>query len=222
MRRLCQPLPAILTLIVLLAAQSAIASRAYVTDTFRISLRRGPSIENKILRFLPSTLPVEILETADGWAKVRTIEPEATQITGWVLSRYLIHRLPFEEQTKLLSAENKELKADLSQTQAARTTADSQLETLRISLQKAQKELHSANRNFSRLEKESKGFIALKEEFEAQSREQERLRAENILLQKENRHQWLAIGGGLVFGGLFFGFLFGRREKRRKSGGLYR
>ena len=49
----------------LLLAQTSWAGKAYVTDSFRISLRRGPTIENKILRFVSSGLPVEVLESQE-------------------------------------------------------------------------------------------------------------------------------------------------------------
>ncbi|MCK4728329.1 MAG: hypothetical protein KAT27_05355, partial [Desulfobacterales bacterium] len=59
-----------------LMVQTSWADKAYVTDWFRISLRRGPSIENKILKFLPSGLPVEVLESQEGWNRVRLLEGE--------------------------------------------------------------------------------------------------------------------------------------------------
>ena len=65
----------LITFGVCLMGQTSWAKKAYVTDSFRISLRRGPSIENKILEFLPSGMPVEILESKEGWNLVSPWNP---------------------------------------------------------------------------------------------------------------------------------------------------
>ena len=64
-------------------AQASWAAKAYVTDSFRISLRRGPRIENKILKFLPTGMPVEVLESQEGWSRVHRLEPRQRSIKGW-------------------------------------------------------------------------------------------------------------------------------------------
>lgn len=89
------------------------ATNAYVTDSFRISLRRGPSTENKILTFLSSGHPVEVLEAQEGWSLVRTKDVEQDSIKGWILNRYMITRLPWEAQAKSLMRENTMLKKKL-------------------------------------------------------------------------------------------------------------
>ena len=91
-----------------------LAMDAYVTDSFRISLRRGPSIENKILKFLPSGQPVKILETQEGWSRVQLPEDNEGVLTGWVLRRYLITRLPWEDQTEQLRKENTQLSEEFT------------------------------------------------------------------------------------------------------------
>jgi len=112
MRRFQFIIPAILG--ICLMGQTSWAERAYVTDSFRISLRRGPSIENKILKFLPSGLPVEISESQDGWSRVQLSENGRTYMQGWVLSRYLVTRLPWKVQAESLKKENARLKEKLT------------------------------------------------------------------------------------------------------------
>ena len=97
----------------LLPAQTSWAGKAYVTDSFRISLRRGPSIENKILRFVSSGLPVEVLESQDGWNRVQVQEEDGV-LEGWVLSRYLVMRRPWKDQTESLKNENLRLKQEIA------------------------------------------------------------------------------------------------------------
>ena len=193
----------------------AFAEKAYVTDSFRISLRRGPSIENKILRFIPSAQPVEVLETTDGWSRVRTIEPEETQITGWVLSRYLLQRLPYQNQVERLQQKETELetlKTELSKS-LEETTAER--DRLQASVKTLASERDNIHGNFSKLKEDAADFLELKARFQSQSERLAHLESENVLLANENRQKWMGLGGGLVLSGFFLGFLFGRRERRR-------
>ena len=78
-----------------LMVQKSWAETFYVTDSFRISFRSGPGIENRILKFLHSGAQVEVLETGEEWTRVRLLDPEGGELTGWVLSRYLMNREPW-------------------------------------------------------------------------------------------------------------------------------
>ena len=95
-------------------AQTGWAAKAYVTDSFRISFRGGPSTENKILKFLASGQPVEVFEAQEGWSRVRPIQSGQGSVEGWVLTRYLITRQPWEIQVQSLKQENTELKEKLA------------------------------------------------------------------------------------------------------------
>jgi SH3 domain protein len=70
------------------------ASTAYVTDSFKIMLRTGPSTENKITAMLSSGEAVEILETREDWTRIGVLDSEGEQREGWVLTRFLIERKP--------------------------------------------------------------------------------------------------------------------------------
>ncbi len=50
--------------------QTSWAQKAYVTDSLKITLRTGPSIENKIISMLDSGQPVEVLESIGEWSRV--------------------------------------------------------------------------------------------------------------------------------------------------------
>ena len=165
------------------------AAKAYVTDSFRISLRRGPSIENKILRFIPSGLPVEINETQDGWSRIRLLEAEDGILEGWVLSRYLVKRLPWEVQASRFKAENGQLKDRLAQIDQkwASTIED--------------------ERNYTK---------ELKKKYEVAQREVQRLSEENEILKSSQRNKWFTTGGLVLLSGLLVGLLVGKPPKRRR------
>ena len=63
--------------------------RRYVTDVFEVTMRRGPSTQNAIVRMLESGTPLEVLEQdpATGYSRVR-LTTSATE--GYVLTRYLM------------------------------------------------------------------------------------------------------------------------------------
>jgi SH3 domain protein len=171
-------------------AQASWASKAYVTDSFRISLRRGPSIENKILRFVPSGLPVEVVqETQDGWSRVRLLEAEDGILEGWVLNRYLVKRLPWEDQAKSLMEENARLK----------------------------KSLATVDQKWGEKVRREQGLSQeLKEDFEEVTNRAQRLTEENELLRSSKRKKWFTTGGLVLLSGLVVGLLLGKPPKRRR------
>ena len=102
-----------LVFILILVSGRSWAEKAYVTDTISITLRTGPSTNNKVIDMLQSGKPVQLLEAQDEWSRVQIIEDGETK-TGWVVSRYLMTRLPFEQQANALREEIDPLREKLS------------------------------------------------------------------------------------------------------------
>jgi SH3 domain protein len=88
------------------------AEKAYVTDFFEITLRTGPSTENKVLSVISTGQPVEILETREGWSYVRLLDRENKK-EGWVLNRFLVDRLPWKTQFQSITEQNNQLREQL-------------------------------------------------------------------------------------------------------------
>ena len=55
-------------------AQTGWATKVYVTDSFAITLRRGPSNENKIIAMLFSGRPLEVLGSREEWSQVKVLD----------------------------------------------------------------------------------------------------------------------------------------------------
>jgi SH3 domain protein len=164
------------------------ATNGYVTDQFRISLRRGPSTENKILKFLPSGYPVEILENQQGWSLVRSADDVPESIKGWVLSRYLITRQPWEKQARSLFQENAALKKRLAGFE---------------------------NKWKEALKKETDKYEKLKGVYDASQKTLQRLIKENERLKFSQRDRLFILGAVVLFIGLIGGVIVGRPKKRR-------
>ncbi len=173
-----------------LMAQASWAAKAYVTDSFRISLRRGPSIENKILKFLPSGLPVEVLESQEGWSQVQPFETEQGTINGWVLSRYLITRLPWETQARSLKQENAQLKGKLDRFE------EKWEETLKRKVD---------------------DYLKLKATYDTAQETVQTLTRENESLRSSERNKGFVMGVLVLLFGLIIGLVLGRQQKKQRS-----
>jgi SH3 domain protein len=165
------------------------AAKGYVTDSFRISLRRGPSTENKILKFLPTGYPVEILKTEEGWSLVHSLADEQENIKGWVLSRYLIIRLPWENQAKLLLQENAVLKKELARLEGDRD------ETLK---------------------READKYVKLKTVHDSSQKTIQMLTKENKNLRFSQKNRLFISGTLVLLCGLISGMIAGQQQKKRR------
>lgn len=200
-----------------LMGQSSWAAKAYVTDSFRISLRRGPSIENKILKFLPSGVPVEVLESEDGWSRVQPLAQGEGGIKGWVLSRYLIARQPWETQAKsslqragllnesLLRAEN-----ELEESSRLEQKLTKKLETYIDSFDRLQDE-------YAALKRGASDYLKLKAAHEMTQKTLQGMAEEIETLQISQKNRWFAIGALILLSGLMIGLLIGRQQKKRQT-----
>lgn len=183
-----------ITLGLCLMGQMSWATKAYVTDSFRISLRRGPSIENKILKFLPSGLPVEVFESQEGWSRVCPLESGRDSIEGWVLSRYLIIRQPWEIQARSLKQENARLKEKLP---------------------RIEKEWEET------LKRKAVGYLKLKAAYEITQKTVQMLSEENENLRSSQINKWFAIGALVLLCGLMIGLMIGRQQKKHRSSSYF-
>lgn len=203
-----------------LASQSASAATAYITDTFRISLRRGPTIENKILKFLPSGMPVETMESENGWTKITVNGSTEDSITGWVLTRYLIQRHPWKDQTVFYKESNKELVSELEtlkkevlESKNRNILADKEIGSLKTALEKTQSD-------YAVLKNDSSNYFKIKAAHMSALEQIESLKQSNTKLQESGRNLWMATGGIILLSGLLIGFVMGRQQKRNRQNSL--
>jgi len=126
-------------LVMCLIAQSAWAAKTHVTDSFEVTLRTGPSTENKVIAMLSSGQPVEVLDSQGDWSHVRLLGSGVSNKEGWMLSRFLVNRLPWEAQARSLKEENIQLKEKLTRIEKKLTDAVRQEKAARSTLETIQK-----------------------------------------------------------------------------------
>lgn len=202
-----------LIFVICLIAQTSLAEKAYVTDSIKITLRSGPSIQNKIITFLSTGQAVEVLETQGDWTHVHLLESDKAEKDGWVMNRYLITRLPWESEAISLRNENETLREKLD------------------SIEKEWKELkHYAEdyeklrKQYDTLVKDSADYLNVKAAYDDAILKLETARAdlqsldiECETLRSSQRNKWFAIGALVLLVGLLIGVAVGRQQKRRRT-----
>ncbi len=189
---------------------------AYVSDCFKITLRKGPGIEYKIIAFLKSGERVEILESAGEWTKIRSKYGE-----GWVLSRFLMKRTPFKDIAERLEGENNRLKEELSRIKEElekKTESEKELKNRLSDLTELYSEI---KQKYEKLLRDSSEFLELKKMYEKNKEELrkakkkiERLEKENLQLKRSQKHRWFLLGALVLFSGIILGLVLGRQRKR--------
>lgn len=111
----------LLALALPLAAQ---AKTVYVSDELVITMRTGKGPGFKIIDYLETGTPLEVLQEEDNYTKVRTSAGKE----GWVLSRYVTAETPKDRVIERLEKEIGDLKATMGDALETAAERDSLLE----------------------------------------------------------------------------------------------
>ena len=213
-----------ITIGISLISQAGQAQEAYVMNPTKITLRKGPGIGEKIITMLRQDEPVQVLETKKGWSRVRLLEPNRQKKEGWVVSGYLVSRVPWKIQTGLLKEENARLKEKLTKIEKEWKELSGEREELSGKLKKNGTDLNAVRKKYETLKKESSGFLKLKERYETTKKKMEvaqatteKLTKENVVLKSSQRNTWFLTGAAVLLVGLIFGLIMGRQQKKRRS-----
>jgi len=201
--------------------QQGWAAKAYVTDSFEITLRTGPSNENKITAMLFSGRALEVLGTQGEWSQVKVLDDGKE---GWVISRYLVTRLPWEVQARKLQEDLASLNAKLNRVQKEFVDESQERQGLAAEIKRKTEELEVLNKEYLELKKGAEGYLRLKTLHEATEKsmkvaqaELSRLTAENENLKSSEQNRWFLSGALVLLCGLLIGGIAGRQQKKRRS-----
>jgi len=202
-------------------AQQGWAAKAYVTDTFEITLRTGPSNEHKIIAMLFSGRPLEVMGTRGEWSQVKVLDDGKE---GWVLSRYLVTRLPWEIQARKFQEDVASLNAKSNRLHKDFVDESQQRQVIAAELKRKTEELDALSKEYLELKRGSEGFLRLKALYEATEKsmklaqaELTRLTAENEDLRSSQQNMWFLSGALVLLCGLLIGGIAGRQQKKRRS-----
>lgn len=213
-----------LVFLVFMAAQSCWAAKVYVSDSFEITLRTGPSTENKIIAMPSSGQPLEVLDAQGDWTQVRMHKPDGEIVEGWVLTRYLSTRIPWEVQAENLNAENASLKEKLAYAENALEQARAREQDLARKLKENTEALEDVRAEYDSLRHRAADYLKLETAYEANRSRLEtaesdlkRLTEEVKQLRSSKRNRWFLTGALVLFIGLILGLVLGRQSRRRRS-----
>ena len=205
-------------------SRACLAATAYVTDSFKITLRSGPSTENRIVSLLPSGQPLEVIETQGDWTHVRVLGKGDPAPEGWVLSRYLIERLPWKRQAEDLRGENVTLKEKLNEAQKNISAIKQDNAELARELRDTQKALKDVAARYNSLKQGASEYLQLKKKYAKVMTELkknqtviERLTKENNQYRYSEKKKWFALGALVLLCGLLIGIIIGRQQRKRRS-----
>ncbi|MDC9727742.1 MAG: TIGR04211 family SH3 domain-containing protein [Methyloprofundus sp.] len=209
-------------LFALLSSNIALAKSVYVTDTMKYTLRSGASSSHKVLRMLPSGTRLKLLETNkdNGYSKVET----NSGVVGYIPSRFTlkqpIGRWFLERANKkieTITAENKQLKADLSSVQSDNKSSLSSNQSLEKERNQLDKELNNLRKTASNAIQLQRQRNELQERVVHVERELQQLKRKNQALEDSSNQDWFLYGGILSFLGIFFGLLIPKIRWQRRA-----
>lgn len=214
---LIRPLLAALAMLLLVAGTVQAQQTLYVTDELHVTVRSGPSVENKVIAVVKSGDAVQLLKrNDDGWALVHLDDGKE----GWMIERYLQENVPAALHIKKLDPQNQSLLSQVDELTAAR-------DELKAELAQAKAKAAELEKSYAGLKKDSSGVMGLKADFErlrkeyaAQGEKNEQLTTEVESLRFGNNLKWFLAGAGVLFLGWLIGLAMGRR-KRRANSSLY-
>ncbi|MEA3470541.1 MAG: TIGR04211 family SH3 domain-containing protein [Thermodesulfobacteriota bacterium] len=206
----------------LMSGQS-LADDAYVTDSFKVTLRTGPSTENKIISMVSSGQPVEILKSENAWSLVR-LKDNSVDKEGWVLSRYLMKRRPWKAEAKSLQGANTEMKVKLPKISKGLDDALRREKVLVTKLKEKSSQFDNLKNEYESLKIGAASYLELSEKqdatriaLEKTQEELQRLTEENRVLISSKRNLWFLSGALVLLFGLIIGLAIGRKQTRHRS-----
>lgn len=182
-------------------AGPSFAEDMYVASITEISLRTGPSVDNKIIAMLKTGSKLEIIEYKTDWSQVRTDNGKS----GWVLSRFITPKKPEILLLDELKEKNQTLLLKMAQ-----------LEEENKSLAAKTASLAELEEKFNKLQQDSADFLKLDAQYKdaIQQNEAQKAVIEKLETDMDSEPKlWFLIGPGVFIVGLFFG-LSSRKKKR--------
>jgi len=207
---------------VALAALSAHAQNAWVSDQFEITLRSGPSTSNAIELMLDSGTRLEVLErdAETGYSRVRT--PGGTE--GWVLSRYLMNEPSAREQLEELSSQltsessrGSSLNSQLNAVKGEYDSARQRIATLESEKAALEQELAEIKRTAANVLSINEQNRSLMDQLTAAQIRADTLEQSNRELASQTTRYWFMAGALVLLIGIILGIWLPRIRWQRRS-----
>jgi SH3 domain protein len=206
-----------------LLAATGQAQTRYVTDRTNLEIRRGPTTEHAILRWLEPGNEVQVLEQdqQSGWSRVRVVD-EGTE--GWILTRFLMDEPAARDQ---LTAAQRNLAAARERVAALEAQArelGTNLGATRVELEQARSGHATASRELADLQTAAANVVEIRDQNTSlqqrlieSERAVEDLTAERSRLAGRNSQNWFIVGASVLLAGIVIGLVAPTLRRRRRS-----
>ena len=191
----------------------------YVSDILKLTLRTGPSIENKILAVIDSGQMMEIVEFGDEWSRVQL--PNGKE--GWVLSRYLTPNETNNIKLQRLETKHKNLMVQAAELLEENNRLKAENKKLSTEFEADQKQLVKVRTDYETLKTEASEFLTLKTRYKRaasqlaeQTAKAQKLEEQLSRLGMNTYIKWFLAGSGVLIVGFIIGFS-SKRQRRRPA-----
>jgi len=201
-------------------ALPALAETRYVTDQLKITLRTGESSSHRIIRMLPSGMPLEVISSnpETGYSQVRAGNSE-----GYVLTRQLLNEPSARDQLDALKARVAALTSAPSKLRQQLDALTAEHQQLTAAHTKLQTEKQTLEQDFAALQRTASSAVqiadernALRKQVSDLTRQSADLQLRTNELENNNLQEWFLIGAGVLLGGMVLGLLLPNLKLRRR------
>ncbi len=200
------------------------ADTRYVTDIFEITMRRGPSTSNAIVRMLESGTPVEVIssDSATGYTRVRLTTSDTE---GYVLTRYLMAEQDarsqlagLQERLATLRDQSGDRGRELDDLRQANAAASQRINTLDQDNERLKAALAALQQKASNVISIDRENTTLRKDLTETQIQLQLLQEENSELISRRIMHWFIIGAGVLLAGVVLGLLLPGMRRRKRGG----
>ena len=189
----------------------------YVSDILKLTLRTGPSTENKILAVIESGQQLEVVEFGREWSQVQLSNGKE----GWVLSRYLTDTETNNVKLDRLQSKHKNLMTQAAALLEENNRLQTENKKLEAAFKTNQKQADKVRSDYETLKTEATEFLSLKSKYEKavsqlteQSAKVEKYEEQLSKLEIGTYIKWFLAGSGVLIVGFLIGFSTKRQRRR--------
>ena len=210
----------------LFSSTASIAQTRYVTDSFEVMMRTGPSVKNKIVSVLKSGAQLNTLkvDAGNGYSQVKTSKGDI----GYVLTRYLSSEESAKNKVVYLEGVLAKLKSKPQEIQALLARSEEQNEGLTVENGSLTTKLNSTSKELARIKEISRDAVKianrnvrLEGEVQQLLLQLDDLRIQNETLKDNADYTRNLTMAFILLLGLFLGWILSRsgNKQRRNSWG---
>ena len=195
------------------------AESMYISDVLKVTVRRGPSTEYKIIDIAESGDQVEILEAGEEWTLVKL----ANEKEGYVTTRYLVASPTHALQLERLQAKQQALTQQAAALLEENTKLREENKQLKSTYDGTEKSLKKLEGDYKELKAGSAEFLTLKtnykkvsEQLAEKTKKADKLDKDLSKVELNQYIKWFLSGSGVLLVGFIVGFS-ARRQRRRPS-----